>query len=205
MKKLISIVLVFVMLLSVALVPAFAENTVSDEKDYYYWCKDEFEEKYGEAIVYNEWEYYPYDLEEYALEWLFIEAVTERVASDSGEEKCYINGDVVIHEKDTLKPFNTPYCVYDVSYGGGFIDVTKVDFKRFPKAKDILLRNDLAIRIGDLNDNKVVNILDVTQLQCVLASLAELEVCECVADFNRDGAYDILDATAIQLKLAGIK
>lgn len=66
--------------------------------------------------------------------------------------------------------------------------------------------NDIVeINYGDLDDDGIVSIKDVTSIQKYLASSISLDETHVLcADYNNDGMVNIADATAIQKTLAGI-
>ena len=198
MKKSVSLLLAVVLLLSVGIVSAFAEESA-------YMYKSAFETEYGEALYYREVCYYPEDLDEYYLEWILVKgAVTMAIVDPlpgTNITRCYENSGILFYEKDLFKPFNTSNCVYDVKHGE-FIDITEVDFDKYPGLKEAVLMNDVGYLIGDMDSDKEVSIIDATEIQRIQAKVTSSRVDENIADFDRDGKRTILDATAIQLSLA---
>ncbi len=80
---------------------------------------------------------------------------------------------------------------------------------------------DKIIRIGDINDDKTLNIKDATLIQKCLADLDDFDTYDdeivgfsekhngkwerYISDFDRDGERNIKDATAIQKHIAGLE
>ncbi|MBQ7965580.1 MAG: hypothetical protein IJ331_05780 [Ruminococcus sp.] len=199
MKKLVSIMLIAVILMSAMSVSAFAE--VPPEDKFY----DRFVEKYGDAMYYQEVQ--PHYDENNEIDWVVVCAYTEMavvdVLPDADHYNCYENGEFVFHEKDLYAPFTTQHCVYDPKKDE-FIDITKVNFDEYKDLKKHVRTYYFANLIGDVDDDNDVTILDATEIQLILAKLKEQYVGICVSDFDRDGGLTVLDATAIQLKLAGL-
>ena len=199
MKKLVSIMLIAVILMSAMSVSTFAE--VPPEDKFY----DRFVEKYGDAMYYQEVQ--PHYDENNEIDWVVVCAYTAMavvdVLPDADHYNCYENGEFVFHEKDLYAPFTTQHCVYDPKKDE-FIDITKVNFDEYKDLKKHVRTYYFANLIGDVDDDNDVTILDATEIQLILAKLKEQYVGICVSDFDRDDELTVLDATAVQLKLAGL-
>ena len=198
MKKIISVLLVCICMISVLVLDGSAAVDP---------MQNDFETEYGESLHYEYMFHYPKEEGENIIRWELLKAFTDVKTVETDTIRCYVNGDVVFHEKDLYEPFNTPYCVYDI-WNGIFIDVTEVDLEDdfyFPMLKYYLCRFNIGTLIGDLDNDDTVTILDATETQRIVAQISEATICDCIADFDRDGETTIFDATAIQMKLAKIE
>ena len=204
MKKLVSFILFFVLLLSVTLTPIFAQT---NESEYLY--KDKFIEynlqSHQELFIYHEMYYHEDASGE--IDWIFIQA-----RSDYQQEMPVdvVLADVYIHLNSTPIPFSLGYCIYDVKkdkfFGLGYYD-------EYEGAEEYINKH-IGIPLGDADMDGELTILDATFIQLAIAQLCKFDendfilsgdiVCGYLSDFDRDGERTILDATAIQLKLAGL-
>ncbi|MBQ8538641.1 MAG: dockerin type I repeat-containing protein [Ruminococcus sp.] len=93
-------------------------------------------------------------------------------------------------------------------YGDGCYGTTKDGDKSDCSRRDHMNENGEHISdesiIGDVDGDGEVSIMDVTEIQLVVAKLKETPEDIAVADIDGDGSVTILDATAIQLILAKI-
>ncbi len=216
MKKLISIVLVFVLLLSVAVVPSFAETTESE-----YLYKDKFIEQYeidessgDELLSYSEIYYHHVvgnDLYS-EVDWVLVFANTNHVM----DATCWIVlGDSrVIVSDSTGYPFKFCYGVYDVKENKFFGVDNYIDYSKYNGLEEYV-NTHLGELIGDADGDGELSVLDATFIQLAIAQLCEFSSQDYIgiygcpiqylSDFDRDGERTILDATAIQLKLAGLE
>ena len=222
MKKIVCILLVVVMFVMIFTIPAYASSETESGWKYYdtvkeyafdyssvllYMWKKDFEEDYGEAVFYEVVDEQPVSGDDEIQFWWLIKAATDVKTVETDTIRCYVNGDVVFHEKDLYEPFNTPYCVYEWMKTR-FVDVTEVDLEDteyFPMLKYHVLYYDIGTLIGDLDNDDTVTILDATETQRIVAQISEATICDCIADFDQDGDTTIFDATAIQMKLAKIE
>ncbi len=219
MKKLVSVLLIAIMLMSVLSVSAFAEsakNIVSG--DYLY------AEKFAKAYVYG-WNteyayaevYYHYvdKNDPYSeIDWILVSATNLTVSPWGIKE---VVGDRVFFEYSECHPFRFKYGVYDVN-SGGFWELDERVLERFTDLAQVMDELKLGYAIGDADMDKELTIMDATYVQRVAAKLTEYDVddditgfydyggdLDYISDMNRDGYRDILDATAIQLKLVGLE
>lgn len=220
MKKLISIILVFLMLLSVAVMPAFAETTVTPDPNNIF--EDKFIQKFRNNIneqpdiyEYKELEYH-YN-EQGEIDWAFVSAKFFGYYEVS--MVCAVACGRVWEPIDYNGPW---HFVYDVKTEK-FEFVFKADWNKYEGIREAVAKEEIGRPIGDANYNGKLDIMDATRIQLVLAGLHNFvwysdiytvyvdgvymndENLKYVCDMDRDGERTILDATAIQLKLAGIE
>ncbi len=208
MKKLISIVLVFVMLLSVAVVPSFAETT---ENDYLY--EDKFIECYvGDGKRYNYEEVYYHYTDNKENDWCLVKA---DVGGGASAILCYLKfNDFVLWSPSLSPPFDMKYAVYDVKKEV-FVDLVDDydELEQYDGLIDVLRELDRSIMLGDGDRDGRLTVLDATRIQMELAGLERIwgrytdrnGVEINFSDFDNDGELSVLDATGIQLKLAGLE
>lgn len=202
MKKLVSFILVFVLLLSVTITPIFAQV---NESEYLY--KDKFIEynirPYQELLIYHEM-YYHKDANG-EIDWVFIQA-----RSDYHQEISVdvVLADVYIHLDSTPIPFSLGYCIYDVKkdkfFGLGYYDEYEV--------AEEYINKHIGIPLGDADMDGDLTVLDATLIQRAIAKLCEFDSRDymmaggqynCyISDIDRDGERTVIDATLIQDKLA---
>ncbi|MBQ8057274.1 MAG: dockerin type I repeat-containing protein [Ruminococcus sp.] len=208
MKKLVSILLVAVMLMSVMSVTAFADENDSIDnllKDQLYYKR--FIDEYKYITFYHE-EYYHHinETDENSdIDWALIRAATDVMVEPIDPpvpHYCTI-GDIVYGTIYYYQPFETGYCVYDVAKDE-FLDITNIDIDNYNGLREVFCTGKYGMLIGDIDADGDVSVIDATEIQLIVAKLSTLERNYRVADFNRDGSVDVLDATAIQLHLAGL-
>ncbi len=115
-------------------------------------------------------------------------------------------------------PFKFRYGVYDVKKDM-FVDIfgSDFDFSEYEGLEKVFDSLEVGFPIGDADHDTELTVFDATLIQRALAGLcdfhAEDEInasawlvgsLDYMSDFNRDGERSILDATAIQMKLARI-
>lgn len=208
MKKLVSILLIAVMLMSALSVTVFADTNSSIDdllKDQLYYKR--FLEEYGYITFYHE-EYYHHVDEKDAnsdIDWALIRAATDVIVEPIDPpvpHYCTI-GDIVYGSIYYYVPFETEFCVYDVAKDE-FIDITKINIDDYDGLGEVFCTGKYGMIIGDVDADGSISILDATEIQLVQAKLSTLERNYRVADFDRDGFITVLDATEIQLELAGL-
>ena len=204
MGKFIGIILVFVLVLSVTVVPVFAESTESN-----YLYEDKFIEYYvGDhtAWSYRE-EYYHYEGEQ--IDWILIRGT---LGEGALSKMCYLKfDDFVFTSPSICGPFDMKYAVYDVKEDL-FVDLVDGydELWQYKGLIDVLRGFERNIFLGDADLNRELTVLDATSIQMDLAGLKPLwdrytdqrGVSGRFSDFDNDGVLSILDATGIQLKLA---
>ena len=202
MKKLISFILVFVLLLSITIAPAFAQT---NEFEYLY--KDKFIEynirPYQELFIYHEM-YYHKDANG-EIDWVLIQA-----RSNYQEERPIdaVLADVYIHLNSTPIPFSLGYCIYDVKKDKFF---GLVYYDEYEGAEEYINKH-IGIPLGDADMDGDLTVLDATLIQRAIAKLCEFDSRDYmmagdryngyISDIDRDGERTVIDATLIQEKLA---
>ncbi len=215
MKKLVGILLIAVMLMSAVSVSAFA-NIISG--DYLYEDKfvESFVTTYGDEEPYYAYEeiYYHYVDEndpDSKIDWVLVSA-TNMNASPWGIKE--VVGDRVFFAASELHPFRFNYGVYNVN-SGYFFQLEESVLESFTDLAQVLDELKIGYPIGDADLDRKLSIMDATYVQQVAASLAEYDGSDdisgyhdfggdlnYISDMNRDGVRSVLDATAIQMKLA---
>lgn len=218
MKKVISLVLVFILMLSVAVMPAFAENELSGEFL--------FEDRFVENVTlrgfsggrYNYAELYYHHIDEADIEseidWVFV------LANDCVAIPWCIKqvvDDRVFLGYNEYFPFLFGYSVYDVKEDI-FYALERVDVDKYNGLDEYLYENRIGVVIGDADGDYKLSILDASFIQLAIAEFCEFskddyiggwttygEELDYISDIDRDGERTVLDATAIQYKLAGLE
>ncbi len=216
MKKIISILLAMIMLLSFVSVTAFAKTTVNSELQS---NTDPIETEFVNLYVDNAYIPYSYERiydkvnENGDIEWSLISA------SSSGPLPAmyYAVFDDMVSLRGRCVPFKNRYAIFDWPKWE-FIDICDLySFDVYEGLREQLYKQDFLYPIGDADLDRKLTVLDATMIQKVVAKLCsfgsgddltsrlvikgELSY---ISDINRDGSRNILDATAIQKKLAGL-
>ena len=214
MKRIISIILTISVI-----VLAMAFSTIGANARYYtYDYEDEFwqyvkeEENYQHIIggkeVYQEYySYYSEDNDTDTPDWVFGYAMLPFV---SPGYCCRYLGDYFLYTDGYLEPFQLGLFVY-VPQENKFYDIQdawKMDFEGLDMVLDMCVDEGVyGVHIlGDADADKVLSVMDATQIQLELAGLSKIK-CDfkLIENFNRDDwNVSILDATAIQMHLAGL-
>ena len=220
MKKLVSILIIAVMLLSVTVVPAFAYENLSPG-DYLY------EDKFLECIE----GYMNFEDECYGYEEIYYHHIDEN-DPQSDIDWVYVNGfsnvnlpwmakrvvaDRVFYKNSGSVPFDFGCAIFDVSKDA-FVDITDETIGAFNGLAEMLEELKIGTPIGDADCDDELSILDATHIQLVAAKIFEYDPSDdisyyhnlgerelsYISDADLDGERSIMDATAIQLKLAGL-
>lgn len=206
MKKIICILCVGIMLLS-SCFAVTAEDITGTE----YLFEDRFIEEYvkeGVRHSYKEVQYH-YDNNS-EVEWCLIYATASSVAQGSNEFLKF--EDFVLVSSNVIRPFVLKYAVYDVK-NDKFVDLIENydDLPSYEGLIDVLRTLDESIIIGDADGDKVISVMDANMIQSVIARKTYFRrttysdrrgVSGHFYDYDRDGDLSVLDATAIQMKLA---
>lgn len=220
MKNLVSIVLVFVMLMSVAILPAFAQTTKDYEQEFIKFCLGEDYNNYTYGIEYKE--YYRYFSEGNNTDvpdWIFGEGYMPDLSPAYSKG---VFGDYCIYQSAHFSPYILGCFVYVPSENKFYdiIDAWSLGFENLELALAECAKNKIPgiYIIGDADVDGVLSVMDATYIQLALASLCEYkdeddmnalhyfgQNLRYLSDYDRDGVHTVLDATAIQLKLAGIE
>lgn len=213
MKKIISILLVTMLLISTISTVAFAEVAQEPIKDEYLYLNT-FLEVYKEDIFYNDYIYeelYCHRDSNNSIDWVLVMAQT---SPPPPANYYWVFGDMV-SLRGWSAPFKNMYAVYDVAKNE-YIDICDLKtFDVYDGLKEQIYALNFLYPIGDADRDKKITILDATYIQRVLAKLIifptdDLTSYLCVtpgelnylSDIDRDGKRNICDATAIQMKLA---
>lgn len=208
MKKLLSIVLVAVMLLSIFTFTTSAENL--------YGCKDAFFERYH--ITGNEENLYLtyYELGEIDVDCddgmdfvlmyaTFGDFATALTSLDMGNR--------FIALPHICSPFEFGYALFDLE-NREFIPLSEQVLIEYPQIDYYLDLYDVGDEYGDADRDGVLSIMDATFIQRTLVNLEEYTYHEYLdefgligkrrSDFDHDLQVTVMDATAIQKQLVGI-
>ena len=234
MKKVISILMIMVLLVSMLAVATTA-NTVDDSQNKYI---EDFIQYYGEyyrnAIYYEattgnykELYYHYSDENSEEPDWTLIYAVID--LNMHWEYYGVIVGNRAIYDQELAGHSYSRHYVYITELDEVIpLNNSRLDeiLEHCPELTETLDELNYGQLIGDINDDYKINIIDATYIQRKLAGYQDtvsVRVCptfrrveigvdmritvghhqhEYVGDFNRDGETTILDATAIQRKLA---
>ena len=208
MKKIVSILLVAIMLITIGAITASAQT---EEKGYLY--KDKFEEYEVEPLRiasmsnYRE-TYYHYDAEG-NIDWAFIEVPV--YPAEQQFSTAIFCGKYVENSMNCLV----------FSLGIGIYDVKADEFREASNYKNLELDGfeeyvweNIGEFMGDADADGELTVLDATFIQQALAGIHEFSLGDnksyglspfYLSDYDQDGERTVMDATAIQMKLAGIE
>lgn len=220
MKKLVSVILVAMLLISTTVVSVFAyENLVPG--DYLY--EAEFleyiegylhfdEERYGYEEIY----YHHIDENdpESEIDWVYVNAFTNINMPWLAKK---VVADRVFYRNSGSVPFEFGYAIYDVSKAS-FVEINDATINEYDDFPELLDELNVGTPIGDADLDGELTILDATYIQLVAAKLCEYDTNDDISGFHNlgerdlnyisdadlDGERTIMDATSIQLKLAGL-
>ena len=173
-------------------------------------------EIYPDAYEYNELEYH-YN-EQGEIDWALIYA--RYCPYFEPDIMCAVACGRVWELTDLHGP---GYSVYDVK-NNKLEFIFNADWNKYEGIEEAVARAEIGRPIGDANYNGQLDIMDATEIQLALAGLSTFhyaddiygyypiynikmndENLKYVSDMDRDGQRTVLDATAIQLKLAGLE
>ncbi len=205
MRKLLSIILVVVMLLSLFSVNVYAENL--------YGCKDAFLDKYH--ITGNEEHLYLtyYELGEMDIDCDDVMDFVLIYATFGDFATALTSLDMenrFIALPHICNPFEFGYALFDLETKE-FIPLSEQVLNDYPQIFYYLDLFDIGDQYGDADRDGVLSILDATFIQRALVNLEEFSYHEYLgefglkdkrrSDFDHDSQVTILDATAIQKSL----
>lgn len=214
MKKLICIILTVVMILSVGVVTASAQNV--EEKQHLY--KDKFIElsQFSEKDDNDSWArftdydelYYHINEQSGDTDWVLI---TVRVNMFNPWEVVDVMsvGDRLIRWwAPGVAVYSFGYVVYDV-VNDKLYDIRGAKRANFDGLVEAFDELEIGCVRGDIDKDKVISVLDATEIQLYLSELKQWDYDDysyipALGDVDEDGDMTILDATSIQLKLAEI-
>lgn len=221
MKKIISILLAVVILLSFMSVTASATQNkygyIPLKTDNMYLERfKEYNELYEDEFYYDYREFCYYSGEENEEpEWVLIECC---ILPEPWERRHgALVGDRVLYTSagPGLTKSDTGLLVY-IPKTDTFIDLVNSNMAQItglcPDFVKVIEENKFGQELGDVNDDYRVDILDATHMQFALAHRYEYPVwgvftrlsedAFSMGDFDKDGDFTVLDATAIQMKIA---
>lgn len=151
MKKLLSILLVIVIVLSLSAVSAFG----ADNK---YVYKDRFIEEYGYTP--GSWDYvelYHHYADDNTVDWVLVRAHLYIMVEPTENPiyRDYVVGDIVYSTCYYFAPFETEYGIYDVAKDE-FLDLTKIDFEQYSGLNKVVYEKIDGRPVGDLFKDKFV-------------------------------------------------
>ncbi len=214
MKKLISFLLVLVLVLSVAMVSAFS---FSDDSVRYYRKNftDKYVEPYDAADGYYFYfeQYHHYEDEndpDSEIDWVLVYAGDMSYTDGKVKQKI---ADRIFFADESSSPFTFKYAVYDVKEDE-FYALEDALFDKYDGLKEAFLKEEAGVaglKIGDIDQDKKLTVLDATSIQRAAAQLEAFsaeddlsDYTDCggdqkfVSDFDGDGVRSVLDATGIQ-------
>ena len=156
-----------------------------------------------------------------SVSWTLIKCGTDIGENPDGNAYATyaVVGEVLIYVQYLYEPFKTGYAIYDVEKDK-FIDLFDVALDEYEGLREYLFTAEIGKPIGDVDGDKVLTIIDATNIQMCLAGVSEFsswdiygrkyswiggKSIQYLSDVDQDGERTIMDATAIQLKLAGIE
>ncbi|MBQ2971656.1 MAG: hypothetical protein IJE16_03780 [Ruminococcus sp.] len=221
MKKLFSIILIVVILLSaVTVIDAGATNRAPDKE---FLFLDDFNSKHGvyeypdPVDYYYDEIYYHYVDEndpESEIDWALVYALA--YAGSPMGVKSIVADRVLATGHDVW--YKHGWAIYDAQTKE-FISVDEVDVTKYSGLEKGFSEAKVGNPFGDADHDGELTVLDATHIQRVLAGLCEFDIrddlsqystwsikydrpLDYISDYNRDGERSVLDATAIQMKLA---
>lgn len=218
MKRLVSILIVVAMLLSVTTISAFG---FSDDSVRYY--RKNFTDKYvkpydaadGYYFYFEQYHHYEDETNpDSAIDWVLVYAGD--MSYEQGKVKQVI-ADRIFFADESSSPFAFKYAVYDVK-ADEFYALEDLLFEKYDGLKEAFLKEETGVaglKIGDIDQDKKLTVMDATTIQRAVADLEAYSVeddlsayadlggdLKYVSDFDQDGKRTILDATGIQIYVA---
>ncbi len=212
MKKLLCILLSLTIVVSVCTISMFSSSA---EVTYDY--RDEFAKfalgdgyKYEEYVMSTRYEehykYYSEDNNTDIPDWIFGQGFSPFLTP--GNCWAYL-GDYYVFSDSICDPFRLGYFVY-VPQENKFYDLEEaweMDFEGMDWLFSQCIKDRVYVFfvLGDADNDKVLSVMDATQIQKELAQLAKRKCPHYyIADYTADERITIMDATAIQMKLAQV-
>ncbi|MBR2715975.1 MAG: dockerin type I repeat-containing protein [Ruminococcus sp.] len=208
MKRIVSILLVAIMLITIGAITASAQT---EEKGHLY--EDKFVEYEVEPLPYASMgyyreTYYHYDAEG-NIDWAFIEVPV--YPAEQQFSTAIFCGKYVENSMNCLV----------FSLGIGIYDVKADEFREASNYKNLELDGfeeyvweNIGEFMGDADADGELTVLDATFIQQALVGIREFLPNDYkftipkplyISDYDQDGQRSVMDATAIQMKLAGIE
>lgn len=223
MKKILSKLMVMIIILLILVTPVCAEEQIDIKQHKYFdMFYDEISGSvrpgYDEVLETYDEIYYHYENEsDEEPDWTLIYAFIDIVM---WERKYGTNvGDRIIYTVGEDSKSISRHYVY-VAELDEFIPLEKSEMDKIteycPDFVKVIEENEYGQLVGDIDENNVLNIIDVTYIQRYLAGYEGVEAYPLayyievygsidVSDFDRDGETTIMDATLLQRNLAGLE
>ena len=160
MKKLVSILLAVVMVLSVSIVAYATEN----DKEYLF--EDKFIERYvdtvlGELDSYSYYEKYYHYNENDELDWVLVGCFSGAVEPWFVQQT--VGGRLMEASIETL-PFSLGMAIYDVKTGG-FCELTTDALSKYTGLEEVLSELKVGRVIGDVDNDNELTIFDANEMR----------------------------------------
>ncbi len=222
MRKILTLVISLIMLLSAVTTINVAAVNNAPEKDYLFL--DDFDKaqgvySYPDNVSYYYDEVYYHHVDENdpnsEIDWAFIYALG--YATNNTSIKTIIADRIVTTAHDVWYQFG--WALYDAETKE-FIPLHLIDETKYEGLPEGLEQANIGTPLGDANLDGELTILDATYIQRVMARVCEFDSrddlrihyeinvdgkLDYISDMDRDGETTIFDATAIQMKLAKIE
>lgn len=235
MKRMISILITIVLLFSVCMISANAQEATPDEsqKEYLYhdrlieWLGNKYIELDDDFPDYDELYFHYTDETKENFDWVLIRVVSGWDLCWYGKSGCNI-GSRALYSYNGIY-FPADLAIYDVK-NDTFRKIT--EYREFDGVKEAVEELELGVALGDMDFDGMITIVDATHIQKILAHVEvrpryseEDDIIECghytvndpergpigvteycyISDYDQDGKRTVLDATHIQKHLAGLE
>lgn len=215
MKKIVSLLLVAILVVSIATFSAFANDRIEELGDEISFCQQKLFElypatknAYDEGMLhYEEIGMLDVDSDD-AFDFLLISTALP-IVSDALDSM--VLGDRYIAQNCIYYPFRFTYAFFDIEKTE-FVPLTENILGEYPLMDYYFDEYKIGVPFGDADNNGKLSVLDATYIQRVVAKLDDFCEGENLgyynlptdfrSDINFDNEVDILDATCIQLILA---
>ena len=214
MKKILSVLFILIILVFMGTNTAFATADDANISD------SEFRFEYllkNMQLTYYDYDevYYHYTDEnapESEIDWAIVYVMTDPVPSGGS----VIVADRVITKANIFDTYPVNWAIYDAQLQK-IISIEQADPSKYDDFEVGLEEAKIGYPFGDADRDATLSVMDATYIQRVLANLSEFsqgDVIACgfwgvsfsephyISDIDGDGERTILDATAIQMKLA---
>ncbi len=228
MKKLLSIILVAIMLVTIFVIPTTATEFDDSKFKFFEKTVQYYGEKYREDIKmcgYDELYYHYSDESSEEIDWALLYSCVWAQPSEI-KYGTVVGGRVISVTGGGSIGFFEGHGVY-IKETDSIIPLSQSNLERIIElcpdfVKDIE-ENKIGQAFGDVNNDNDVNVIDATWIQrhlvgyydelsyydCVVLDGGRIvegrDSYVCISDFDRDGETTVMDATAIQKKLAQIE
>ncbi|MBQ7132939.1 MAG: hypothetical protein IJO20_00415 [Ruminococcus sp.] len=215
MKKFVCFILVLILVLSIAVTPAFAVFSDDAVRIYRKKFTDKYVKPYDAADGYYFYfeQYYSYD-DNGDIDWVLIYAGD--MSYTSGKVKKVVGNRLFLADESS-SPFVFKYAVYDVKEDK-FYDLEDNLCAKYEDLEKALRYEKAGIPIGDADMDKSLSVLDAAEIQMVLVGKHEFNSKDelgdytdlggnlgYISDFDRDGEISVLDASGIQMYLLTVE